>query len=82
MLTNRLIIGDRVTLADGQTATIMDDKRSISRMCEVDGLGILPVYAHEIMFVQMEHGREAIVHTRTQLIYRDQIHAAAYQPPI
>lgn len=73
-------MGDTVVLSNGQLATMMDNSLGAIRTCKnVDTEEQYSVYAHDIMFVVMEYGREAIVHTRTQLLIRDQVRVSSYQ---
>ena len=69
MLTNELRSGDYIRLANGWTATLMDNKRGQTRLAEVNGLVVEcgSVYSHDIVARLNADGTEtAIEYTEQQ----------------
>jgi hypothetical protein len=76
MLTNDLKKGALVKLRNGWTATVMDNGRGNTRVCEVQGIytEIGSVYAHDIVTFYPPIGPAVLVeHTEKQLKLREQV---------
>ena len=81
MLTNELKKGARVKLRNGWTATVMDNGRGNTRVCEVQGIytEIGSVYAHDIVIYYPPTGSSVLVeHTDKQLKLREQVAAFGF----
>ena len=81
MLTNDLKKGARVKLRNGWMATVMDNGRGNTRMCEVEGLYTETgsVYAHDIVTFYPPIGTVVkIVHTEKQLKLCEQVEAFGF----
>ena len=69
MFTNDIKKGQRVRLACGWFATIMDNKKGDIRFAEVEGFytELGSVYSHDIVAVQLSDGSwERVTHTAKQ----------------
>lgn len=69
MLTNDLRSGDFIELANGFTATLMDNKRGQTRLAEINGLivecGV--IYSHDIVArLNADGTKTAIEYTKQQ----------------
>jgi hypothetical protein len=76
MLTNDLKKGARVQLRNGWYATVMDNGRGNTRVCEVEGMytEIGSVYAHDIIKHFTKDGEIVLVeHTEKQMKLREQV---------
>ena len=76
MLTNELKKGGRVKLRNGWMATVMDNGRGNTRMCEVEGLYTETgsVYSHDIVTFCPPIGPAVTMeHTEKQLKLREQV---------
>lgn len=76
MLTNALKKGDRVQLRNGWMATVFDNARGNTRMCEVEGFctEIGSVYSHDIVLFYPTSGSAVNVkHTEKQMNLREQV---------
>jgi hypothetical protein len=76
MLTNDLKKGARVKLRNGWFATVMDNGRGNTRVCEVEGMytEIGSVYAHDIVIHYPTIGSSVVMeHTDKQLKLREQV---------
>ena len=81
MLTNDLKKGARVKLRNGWMATVMDNGRGNTRVCEVEGhyTEMGSVYAHDIVICYPPIGAAVIVeHTEKQLKLREQVSAFGF----
>lgn len=78
MLTNDLKRGTRVKLRNGWFATVMDNARGNTRVCEVEGFytEIGSVYSWDIVTVYPPSGPTVLVeHTEKQTRLRKQVAA-------
>lgn len=76
MLTNELKKGTRVQLRNGWMATVLDNKKGNTRVCEVEGdyTEMGSVYAHDIMYVVTgAGGKDSVEHTEAQRNLRRQV---------
>lgn len=81
MLTNELKRGARVQLRNGWLATVMDNKKGNTRVCEVEGTYTETgsVYAHDIMYVITGGGaKDSVEHTEAQRKLRAQVSAFGF----
>ena len=81
MLTNELKKGARVQLRNGWYATVFDNAKGNTRMCEVEGnyTEIGSVYAHDIVAYFPPIGPAVLVeHTEKQLKLRQQVAAFGF----
>ncbi len=80
MLTNDLKKGDRIGLRNGWMATILDNRKGNTRLCEVEGFctEMGSVYAHDIMFKVMGTWRQEITHTPEQIKLQAQCEAMGF----
>jgi hypothetical protein len=82
MLTNELKKGDRVQLRNGWKATVMDNGRGNTRMCEVEGLytEMGSVYSHDIMLHIPRDGSSParIEHTEKQEKLRERVNLIGF----
>lgn len=78
MFTNELKKGTRVQLRNGWKATIMDNGRGNTRICEVEGFctEMGSVYSHDI--VQVLPSGDLVEHTPAQLKLRTQVAAFGF----
>lgn len=75
MFTNDLKKGTRVVLRNGWMATIMDNKKGNTRVCEVEGTytEMGSVYSHDIAYVVTGTYRTAVEHTEAQRKLQQQV---------
>lgn len=76
MLTNELKKGTRVQLRNGWMATILDNKKGNTRVCEVEGdyTEMGSVYAHDIVTCYLFDGScVPVEHTDKQIKLREQV---------
>ena len=75
MFTNELKKGDKIKLANGWDAVIMDNKKGNIRLGEVYGwyTEIGSVYSHDIIAKYTDSGLVPIEHTKDQIKLRDNI---------
>jgi hypothetical protein len=76
MLTNELKKGARVELRNGWMATVADNGRGNTRICEVEGFytEMGSVYAHDIVTFFPPVGAAILMeHTEKQLKLREQV---------
>ena len=68
MLTNDIKKGMRIQLRNGWYATVLDNKKGNTRLCEVEGTytEMGSVYGHDIMRVKQESAWVAVEHTEAQ----------------
>ena len=76
MLTNELKKGARVQLRNGWYATVFDNAKGQTRLCEVEGIctEIGSVYSHDIVLFYPTSGSAVKVeHTEKQMNLREQV---------
>lgn len=75
MFTNDLKKGARVQLRNGWSATVMDNGRGNTRVCEVEGFctEMGSVYSHDIAYALTGNGWERVEHTDKQLKLMEQV---------
>ena len=81
MLTNDLKKGARVKLRNGWMATVMDNGRGNTRVCEVEGhyTEMGSVYAHDIVTCYLFDGScVPVEHTEKQLKLCEQVSAFGF----
>jgi hypothetical protein len=78
--TNELKKGVRVKLRNGWEATVYDNAKGNTRMCEVYGFEteIGSVYSHDIMKAEISGQWVDIEHTPAQLKLREQVKALGF----
>lgn len=77
MKTNDIKKGHRVQLRNGWYATVLDNKKGNTRLCEVEGdyTEMGSVYGHDIMRVKQDSVWVAVEHTEAQLKNRQTLKA-------
>lgn len=80
MKTNDLKKGARVQLRNGWMATIADNARGNTRLCEVEGTytEMGSVYSHDIQFAFEGDKMSIVEHTEAQLKLRQQVAAFGF----